>query len=111
MESISKRLLALNNSYNKSDEKWMLFVQDHKKLILENSNLINIPMTTMHKYTYRPEDYLRSQGYSPNLTWIILHINNIESQLYFKELDFIYIPDEIYMENLYKTFKNTTNIQ
>lgn len=107
MESYSTRLNALSKGYADGSDAWRLFIQDHKQLILENSVLVTISKSTIHTYKYRIEEYLKSIGHPITLAWIVLYINNIKSNLEFKDLDSLYIPTESYIESLYQLFSNS----
>ena len=93
--------------WNTNDPNFYLFKQfiiDHKDLIKENSEIHNFTVEEMYFQRYKLTEYLMSLGLGPDLTWIVLWINDLNDQTEFKDLLNILVPDRKYMQDLIKYY-------
>ena len=90
--SLTERLNELASDLSKSDEGWVQFVNDHFSYIRDNSPPVTISLGSMFRYRYRPEDFMRAFGYDPNITWVMMLINELKTRLEFVDLEEVLIP-------------------
>lgn len=94
--------------YKADDEKWVQFILDHKKYLIDNSRVVSININTMNTYRYKPYLFLSSKKVDFGLMWIVCFLNGFNDFHKFDNLSFIYIPDNDLIYNLrvkYNTFK------
>ena len=103
-ESFSKTLTRISTKYNSSDIDWVKYVQDHYQIIFDSSEVVAINPFEHYWRHYRLEDYLHEQGYDPNIAWIVKMINQMPSNVDFKDLSDIRIPSSSTIDALYKQF-------
>jgi len=90
-----------------TNKEWMLFVQDHRRFILENSEKTVLTADEMFTYEYRPEDFLKDRNLPLSMLWIFLWINQLSNSVQFPTIKNIIIPDVAYLYDLrneYRTF-------
>ena len=91
--SIANDLINLKSSYSNDDIDWVKFVQDHYQRLFDTCTEEELKPESHYWRYYRLEDYLREQGIDPNVSWIVLMINQMSSKLDFKEMESIRLPD------------------
>ena len=109
--SLAERLITLSSDLAKNEEGWVQFIKDHFAYIRDNSPSVTITLGAMHRYRYRPEDFMREFGYDPNLTWIMLLINEIKTRVDFEGLSEVKVPSLDLITTLrgqYDTYKVVT---
>ena len=94
------------NIYSNIDPDFRQVVYDHKTYIKDRSFPLEITPQIRAIYKYRNNKLLleNAQISNTNLLWIIFFINNIQPTEYLGDLDVIYIPDEIVIQELYKKY-------
>ena len=105
MERFADKLRAKEMNSVFIDPKWIIFVKDHRDNLIDNSTTINIEPETMFEYQYRPEDYLASINYPIMYTWIILWLNQIESNMEFKRIPHLILPNASYIQKLSEQYR------
>lgn len=97
------------SEYSNHDADWVQFVKDHYNYIMENAEMIALDIHVHHTTRYRLEDYLNRFGIDPSLTWIVIYINQLKSNLSFIELNQLLIPNERsirYLREQYMTVRS-----
>lgn len=90
-----------------TNKEWMLFVQDHRRFILQNAKTTELTMDEMFTYEYRPEDFLKDRNLPLSMLWIFLWINQLSNAMQFPTIKNIIIPDVSHLYDLrneYRTF-------
>ena len=104
-ESISSFLTSKKSHYTNDDLDWVQFVHDHYQNIFDTATSRVIEKVPHFWEHYRVEDYLREIGIDPNVAWIVLMINQFSSNLDFRDLDHILIPDMNVVRALWRSFQ------
>ena len=103
--SISKTIESLGSDYSNKDIDWVKFVYDHYQIIFGNCRYEPISGEKHYWEYYRLEDYLRDVGIDPNCAWIVLYINQMKSNMDFKECEGLLLPDMAIIKSLYQSFR------
>ena len=103
-EMIDKnRVMAWNNP----SREFELYMEDHRDLILANSEKKYLSIDEMELYRYRPIEYLLSLGYYISAVRYVLWLNQIKSNIEFKDIKYLYLPSESLITNiLYPRFRS-----
>ena len=98
------------SQFSDSDPNWRLFVLDHKAVIIQNSELINIVGDVMHLVNYSIKNLLRQPQVNrdPGIDWIVRLINNLKSDIDFYDVRLLWIPPMNYVTQLYQLYMTTT---
>lgn len=92
-----------------SEDGWIQFIQDHRKLIIENSTYTPMTEEIMVKFEYRLNDYLDDIGNNPSLAQVTKIVNRLGCDLDFNsKVKGLYIPNISYIQDLrhiYSTVK------
>lgn len=109
LQEIIYRLKYKNNdNFWPNDFMWVQFVKDHKEIIKENSTTIVLHPNDLRKFKYGIESYLTEYNYPKSIGWIVLWLNQLDSNFNFDEsLQTIMIPDINQLISLYSQY--TTN--
>ena len=76
------------------EEGWRQYIKDHFKEIKEKSTTIAVDPNEARKYCYSVEAYLKNLGYPRSISWIVMMINQLESNLHFdSDIQSILVPD------------------
>ena len=100
----------LNSSVDElsdTSQEWLLFVQDHRKFILENSSTVTLTNDDMFRYEYRPEEYMKDNNLPLSMLWIFLWINQLTNAMQFPTIKTLVVPKPKYLydlRNAYRTF-------
>lgn len=91
---ISKLQNSSNDNYWPNDSMWVQFIKDHRASILEKSNRVELHPNDVRKFQYGIESYLTAYSYPKSIAWIVLWLNQLDSNLHFDtNITSIYIPD------------------
>ena len=96
------RILKLNNP----EREFILFLKDHRSVILKESTIQTLDASDNQLYRYRPKDYLKSINYDVNFEWYVLWINQIKTIAEFNNIDYLYLPNINTISNLYTIYRN-----
>ena len=102
--TFSEKLRSLETDYSSSDIDWVKYVHDHYKNIFETCKSETLNVNEHYWEYHRLEDYLREKNYDPNVAWIVFYINQIPSNVEFRELKSILLPDMGVLRGLYQSF-------
>ena len=101
---LSEFLQKIETKYSSKDIDWVKYVHDHYKTIFKNSRMEHVDPTKHYWEFYRMEDYLRDKGYDPNIAWIVFYINQLPSNVEFRNIESILLPDEKVLSGLYTSY-------
>lgn len=87
-----------------SDKDWVWFVYDHDYLLEETCEVRTLDYDEQEMYRFRLLEYLVDNGINHNLMWIILHLNDLNSEQDFNRLPVIKIPSEGVVSRLYSSY-------
>ena len=107
--TLSDDLKALaNNVYEDDQGSWRTYVIDHIAQIQANAKHVYADTTYINRYRYDVEWFLRSLSVGPELAWIFLLINNLNSSFDFDKEGGYYIPSATYIEQLHDKYSGTS---
>ncbi len=96
-----------------TDPAWRLFIIDHKAYIISSAIQQQISPEVMTQCNYNLIRYMRAQNLQTNLAWIVLILNDLNSDIdfYADMLSLtIYIPNEPVIQTLYQTYQTTSQV-
>jgi hypothetical protein len=88
------------------DKEWIQFMKDHREHILEKSSSILIDYNDQNTYRYRLFSYLVETSHTVDLLWIILWLNQLDTEMDFNNVRELYIPDYTHISELYQTYRS-----
>lgn len=91
--SITENYSQTLNKINDQDPSWRHFVKDFKSNIMASARVIELTPFQQRIYKYRLRDFLRENNYPMDLTWIIIWLNQLETELNFFKRSSLIIPD------------------
>ena len=110
--NFSSRLRSLESECSSRDIDFVKYVHDHYKNIYESAKEVTLNVNEHYWEHYRLEDFLISKQYDPNMAWIVLYINQIPSNVSFKNIKTLLIPDPSVIQGLYSSFlQNRSHIK
>lgn len=98
--TLSSRLIDKVQKYDNVDRLWVQYIKDHRYYLLTSSTKQSIPLSEMHNYRFRPREFVESKGYSGEMTWIILWLNQIPSSEDFVGYSELIFPDQSVINQL-----------
>lgn len=105
MATLSDRIRSYRDKYNNHDPAWVHYVQDHRSILLASCTARIVVASEQIMYRYRLMDYLRSIHYDHTATWIVLYLNQLESERDFNNIDSILLPDLRTLATTYAQYK------
>lgn len=78
---------------NDPDPKWRNFVKDFRSTIFATAKILQITDYHERIFRYRLKDLLKEAQLPINIAWVIVWMNNIDSESNFKDMTSILIPD------------------
>ena len=91
--SLAEDFASMNNKINDQDTAWRHFLKDFKSNILATAKQVQLTPFQQRIYKYRLRDYLRENNLPVDLTWIIIWLNQMETELNFFKKASLIIPD------------------
>lgn len=110
---IAKRIS--NQNLCVSEDAWITFLQDHRYLLRENSNIIYLTEAIMNRHQYCIRSFLKEQTDegTANLEQAFRIANKLHSEMEFTiELGYVYVPTVSYvteLRNAYTTLQTQLN--
>ena len=101
-----------SNNLSDTDPEWRIFIKDHRYHILENSTVIYLTRSDMVRYDNKLKWFIEDKGLDKSMYWIVLEINNIDTEWDFTNIDRIVFPDSENIRSLrkqYRQFRNNLN--
>ena len=110
--TFSGTLRTIETDYSSKDIDWMKYVHDHYKNILASCKADALDINSHYWEFHRIEDYLKSKNIDPNMAWIVLYVNQLPSNVEFKDIKSLLIPDPGVIQGLYRSFlQNRSHIK
>ena len=104
VENFSSKLRSIETDYSSGNIDWVKYVHDHYKNIYESAKTKVMDITQHYWEFHRLEDFLLTQSYDPNMAWIVFYINQIPSNVEFKNIKSLLMPDPTVIQGLYRSF-------
>jgi len=93
---------------NHREPSWILYLQDHRELLRNNSHRLYVNAEVMYKYRYRPRKFLSNNQSADELELAFMITNRFKSNMDFNlGVTEVYIPDRRYVEELRKMWTTT----
>ena len=111
MPSLSIQLLESISDLDDSNPKWVMFIKDHYDLLLFNSTVYELTPDKMNIFKYRPRDLMVDLNLNPDITWVVLYLNNLQDVSDFVGIESLHIPSLDYINTLrtrFETYDTTT---
>lgn len=105
MKNIFDMLYERKGKYELEEKDWKLFIEDHKKNILEKSKIIVINYDDQNRYIYRLSEYLEYKNLDRSLTWIVLLLNQMKGEQDFHDRNKLIVPDINHLNSLYNQYQ------
>jgi|SRR5574344_770736 hypothetical protein len=92
--------------YENTDREYVLYLFDHYREMLANSDKKVISIDEQAEYKYRLRMYLKYIKYPEAFTWYILWLNDLDTEFNFVSVSSLMLPKQNYVENtIWPTFK------
>ena len=91
--SFSDTLRRTITKINDVDPNWRHFLKDYHSKILSTCTTIELSDYHSRVYEFRLRDMLRENQIPVDLTWVIIWINNLESEYNFSNITKILLPN------------------
>ena len=93
--------------YNNSDFGWVQYVRDNLWYIRGTAQRIDLDVYRHNTMKYRLGEFIVETFNMPrDVAWIVLYINQLESDVDFRDLESILIPDMKVIDNLCNMYRN-----
>lgn len=96
----------LIDEYSNHDPLWVQFVMDHRKAIISRSGEQAIDLITSNQYDRRLYEYLKKFNIPYGVLWIVLEINQMDTEMDFTNMNSILLPSMDHLQKLRMVFKN-----
>lgn len=87
-----------------SDAQWRHFLKDFRTKLIETGTYVYITAYDERVFRYRLKDYLLKISVPPDLSWIIIWLNNLETELNFVGVEKLVIPNYQEVARIRKLF-------
>lgn len=92
------------------EDAWVHYLQDHRELIRENSEVVVLTEQEMRRYAYRIRDFLAYKKLTPSLTTAFRVVNRLHNDMDFTlALHSVYLPKSRYINELYRQYNTNKN--
>ena len=95
----------IDDMFSVEDLEYRLYIQDHKKDILDKAVIVTLDANAMARYKYRPRFFLYDKGYPHTSDWLFLWLNDLTGPMSFKNLTHVFVPNYSQIEQLYTTYR------
>lgn len=91
-----------------SDQKWVLYVRDHRQNLLKSAKLIYLNDDLRERYRYRLDMFL-GDGlvFHQRYHWVVAEVNGLCGSIEFDNLPVLYVPSQEAIEDLYRQYLAT----
>ena len=97
---------SLLSSYSNYDIEWVQFVRDHYYHIKRKATIVELNPFKHNSMRYRLADFLSENNVPKEMAWIVLMINQLESEAKFCDLNIMLLPDVTDIKELREIFDN-----
>lgn len=105
IKSILQQLKTRKTNLLFTDTKWKLFLTDHRSELLQSCTSHMISSFHMRKYRYRLREYIAILNYPKEFIDIVLLLNDLPSEMEFKNLSCILLPNQLKVDELYEKYR------
>lgn len=91
--SLSSSLKKKSNKVNDVNPEWRHFLKDFRNSLISSSKTIEINLYHARIFRFRLRDLLNENNLPYDCLWIIIWLNNLETELNFKDVTRLLIPD------------------
>ena len=92
--------------YSNDNYDWVHYVHDHFKRLRLTAVYVELDPFKMNLIHYRLNDFLTECNIPKEADWIVLYLNQLNSEKDFKNLLWMFLPDMQDLENLRQEFDN-----
>lgn len=100
MDSFADIMRGEISQLDDTDLEWVQYVKDHRALLLENASRVSIPPATMFTYRYRMRALLTHLKFKPELTWLVMWLNQLDTPADVVGLSELIIPSKEQVDDL-----------
>ena len=100
---------SLLSSYSNYDIEWVQFIKDHFYHIKNKSSVVELDPYRHNSMKYRLADFLADNNIPISMSWIVLYINQLGSDMEFRDITVMLLPDvsEIkYLRDVFDTIQS-----
>ena len=105
MSNIFDMLNKRKGKFELEDKDWKLYIEDHRRNILEKSNTIYIGHDDRNRYIYRLSEYLEHKKYDRSITWIVMMLNQLNGEQDFHDKEKLIVPEMNHLNSLYNQYQ------
>jgi hypothetical protein len=99
----------IDKMFSIEDLEYRLFLQDHKKELIDTAETVILSPNEMNQYKFRPWYFLLAKKHPPAAYWILLWLNNLTGPMEFVRLSTIYVPNFSVLEQLYTLYRTLSS--
>ena len=81
------------SSYSNYDLEWVQFIKDHFYHIKRRSSVVELDPYKHNSMKYRLADFLADNNIPTEMGWIVLFINQLGSDVDFRDITVMILPD------------------
>ena len=100
MAGLHDRFASYFTKYSNDDYDWVHFVYDHFRRMRSKAIYISLNPYQMNVMHYRLNDFLAEYNIPAEVDWIVLWLNQLQSEKDFKNLKWIFLPDMTDVQDL-----------
>ncbi|MBR1988610.1 MAG: hypothetical protein IKA36_06220 [Clostridia bacterium] len=102
--SLHTTYASLLSSYSNYDLAWVQFIRDHFYHIKKKSTVVELDPYRHNSMKYRLEDFLADNNIPTEMAWIVLYINQLGSNVDFRDITVMILPDVSDIKHLRDVF-------
>ena len=95
------------DNYSNLDQAWVQVILDHKQVIRDECNILEITDEDRSRFKFKLDHYLRENSVPVTLHWVTKFINELEMYEDFTDRKALYIPNTQILSNLYRKYRTT----
>ena len=95
------------DNYSNLDQAWVQVILDHKQVIRDECNILEITDEDRSRFKFKLDHYLRENSVPVTLHWVTKFINELEMYEDFTDRKALYIPNTQILSNLYRKYRAT----
>lgn len=102
--SLHTAYASILSSYSNYDLEWVQFVKDHFYHIKRNSTVVELDPYRHNSMKYRLADFLADNNIPIEMSWIVLFVNQLGSDMEFRDISVMILPDVSDIKHLREVF-------
>ena len=104
MAGLHRLFASYYTKYSNDNYEWVHFVKDHLRRCRLNAVYVSIDPYQMHDMHYRLADFLREHNVPVEVDWLVLLLNQMDSEKDFNNLKWLFLPDMNDLQELREEF-------